>query len=651
MAVIAVFGGTSEGRSIGEALKNTDITVHMCTVTEYGTSLVPQGENIITHTGAMNEEEMENFFDEISPQLCIDATHPYAQNVTENIINACEKKNIENIRVLRAEGQEKGGVIYRESVKSAVEFLKKTEGNIFITTGSNELEKYCEIDNYKERCTARVLSSANVIEKCRSIGFEGKNLICMQGPFSEDLNYCMFKEKSARWIVTKNSGSAGGYEEKCNAAQRMGAGIIVIGRKTEKSKNKMFLPELIDLIKNKYGISIKRKAYIIGAGTGKANMLTGEAKNALEKSDVIIGAERVLDICSDYKNKAFFKSYKTNEIVEFLNKHNEYKSAALVFSGDIGFYSGAKKIREQLNEFEIENISGISSPVYFLNKLGLACEDVEIISCHGQSEDIIKKINENEKVCTIIGRRTDVSEICIKLLKYNMGNVRVSVGERLSYDNESIVKGNAEDFVNKETDTLSVVVFENDKYEGKKRGSIRDGEFIRGNVPMTKEEIRTVSLSKLKLDEKSVLYDIGAGTGSVSVEASKICKKVYAVEKNQDACKLIEENRIKFKCDNIEIIKGSAPEAINDLEMPTHVFIGGSSGKIKEITDKVIEKNENAVFVINAITLETVGAVNEIKNNFGYKEVVQINTSRGKYIGGYTLMNSENPVYIFTLKK
>lgn len=183
------------------------------------------------------------------------------------------------------------------------------------------------------------------------------------------------------------------------------------------------------------------------------------------------------------------------------------------------------------------------------------------------------------------------------------------------------------------------------------RLGIPDEEFIRGKVPMTKEEIRILSVVKLQLDNDSVVYDIGAGTGSVAVEMAGQCPKgmVYAIEKNPEAVSLIGKNKDKFGVCNMEIIEGTAPRCLSDLPKPTHVFIGGSSGNLLEIIRIVREKNFDARFVVNAVTLETLAQLQKIPEVFpeyADMEVVQVGISKSRAVGNYHLMCAENPVYV-----
>ena len=231
--------------------------------------------------------------------------------------------------------------------------------------------------------------------------------------------------------------------------------------------------------------------------------------------------------------------------------------------------------------------------------------------------------------------------------------MQLYTGECLSYPDEKIRKGAPEDFLNYEADPLSVVYVENpDAQKEYVTHGIPDTEFLREKVPMTKEEVRTVSLSKLHLEEDSVCYDVGAGTGSVSIEmASRAWNgKVYAIEKKALAVELLKKNREKFAVENLEIIEGTAPEALENLEPPTHAFIGGSSGNMETILRLLLEKNPSVRIVINCIALETVSETLQCLKTLPVKEeeILQISVSKGKSVGNYHMMMGENPIYIIS---
>lgn len=677
MAGIVVFGGTLEGRLLAEAFSGERPVLHICVATEYGERLLPEGENIHIHRGRMAKEEMVVFLQRIMPDFCMDATHPYAEAATKNIRQACKSVNLTYIRILREEEDfySNGGkgiadnLIHVNSIEEAAHCLDGTSGNILITTGSKELEKYTAISGYRERCYARVLPTVPVMEKCRALGFEGKNLIGMQGPFSKELNAAMIRQIGAAWMVTKDSGREGGYAEKCQAAVCAGIKLVVVGRPSPGEENTMSLAGAVRYISEYYGresdgekTKHTQRIYIVGMGPGSARCVTEEAWNCIRESDCLIGAERVLAICRGaetmnlhMEKKVVFTGYKREDIASFLHK-NRFKNIALLYSGDIGFYSGAKGMKsylqENFSEYEIKTISGISSPAYFLNKRGVPWEDTALVSIHGKKENLIWAIRTNLRVCALLGTGEDISHICGSLENHSMNHIRVTVGEKLSYQEEQIRTGYPCEWVGKKTEALAVALFENPKPESMPlMPGLADDNFVRGRVPMTKREIRILSLAKLGLRADSVLYDIGAGTGSVSVEAARLLHRgsVFAVERNPEGIRLIRENINRFQLSNVTIIEGTAPECLREGIFPEAVFIGGSGGKIMEIVGFFRKTNPKVRFVINAVTIETLTEINNIRREYPeYKnmEMEQVSIARSREAGEYHMMLSENPVFI-----
>lgn len=185
-----------------------------------------------------------------------------------------------------------------------------------------------------------------------------------------------------------------------------------------------------------------------------------------------------------------------------------------------------------------------------------------------------------------------------------------------------------------------------------------DDSFTRlEHVPMTKEEVRMVSLCKLKPSRDGIIYDIGAGTGSVSVECARLCPggKVYALEQKESACQAIALNQEKFQLKNLEIIHATAPEGLQDLPAPTHVFIGGTGGHLREIYDALVGKrlenrdDSEIRVVLTAVTLETISEMMDLAKEKQLEvESTQISVSKAKKLGDYHLMMGQNPVTIFT---
>ena len=289
---ILIYAGTTEGRRLAEFLVKREVSVHVCVATEYGESLLPEGSNITTTHERMDENQMLEFINEYHPSYVVDATHPYAIEVTENLQNACEKAGVPYLRILRDTGAEKSDCIYVDSMEEAIEYLEQTTGNILATTGSKELAAFQNLTDYKKRVYARVLSTAKVAHKCEQLGFTGKNLICMQGPFSVEMNYAIMKSYDISYMVTKDSGNIGGFLQKYNAAKKAGVKIIVLGRQKEESG--YTYEEIIDLLKEEYHFKTMQKVTLAGIGMGTEGSMTVEVKKACEEADVLIGASRML---------------------------------------------------------------------------------------------------------------------------------------------------------------------------------------------------------------------------------------------------------------------------------------------------------------------------------------------------------------------
>lgn len=631
--------------------------MYACVATEYGGRSLAETETLRVRPARLRREEMKALFLELRPELVLDATHPYAAEATENIRSACGETGMPYLRVLREESGRQERAVYVESTSAAVEYLRQTEGNILLTTGSKELKSFTALPDYRNRLYARVLSLPGVLEDCQECGFEGRHLIGMQGPFSRELNEAMLRQFDCRYLVTKDSGKAGGFQEKIDAALSCGAVPVIIGRPLrEEGKS---LEEAETFLKDYFQIEEDAPAEgphvtLLGIGMGGEDTLTVGGRRAARQAELIIGAKRMADAVRSPGQQVLYE-YRAEKIAEYLQQHPEYREVVIALSGDVGFYSGARRLLELLGD-SAEVQCGIPSVAYFMGKLGLSWDDAKIVSAHGRRCNLIFHIRHNRKVFAILGTSDGVAELAGKLTYYGMGEVRLYVGENLSYEKERIFVREARELTEYRGDALSVVCAVNEKAVPQPAvHGLRDECFLRGKAPMTKEEVRTVSLAKLGLKQDSVCYDVGAGTGSVSVEMAlrAFDGTVYAIEKKEEAAKLLEENKRKFAADNLEIIRGTAPEALEELPAPTHVFIGGSSGNLGEIAALLLEKNPAVRMVITCITLETLAeALSILKKDGALKaEVVQLGAARSKTLAGYHMMMGENPIYIITCQR
>lgn len=649
-----IFGGTSEGRTLAECLVLAGNKVDICVATQYGEEVLTAHPHMTVHQGRLGIEEMENLILSGQWEEIIDATHPYAVEVSENIRNAAKHTGREILRLLRTGGSKKEDedLIYVNSLEEATEVLNKTEGNILLTTGSKELSKYVALIEDISRIYARILSDGAMVDKCREMGLLGKQIICMQGPFSTELNAAMMKQYQIKYVVTKDTASAGGFPEKIAGAKLAGAKVLVVSRPTVETGYS--LEELLERFQIEK--AERQKVTLLGIGMGSLKDLTLEGKKACENADVILGASRMAEALSCF-GKETEKIYLSDKIASYILEHPEKKRIVAAFSGDVGFYSGCKKLLDKLKELpvEVEVLCGISSVVYLASKLHLPWEDFKLVSIHGRTGNVLGAVKNHEKVFVLAGYEDSIRQLCQELTEHQLGDVKVSVGCQLGYPEESITIKTAQELLTFSEKGLCVAVIENKKAENQViTHGFPDDTFERGKAPMTKEEIRSISISKLALTKKAVIYDIGAGTGSIGLECAlqSTDGMVYAIEKKEDALELLRKNKQRLAVSNMEIVAGCAPEALEELPVPTHAFIGGSSGNMREIIEALLQKNPNVRIVINCIAMETVAEVMNLlkEKRFAFQDIVQVAVGKSKTLGSYHMMMGQNPVFIFTLQ-
>ena len=736
MYKICIFAGTTEGRELVEFLAGQPVAVTACVATEYGETLLPEAANVEVLTGRLTEREILTMLAGSRFDLVVDATHPYAVAITASLAEACRTTGTEYLRLLRRASDVAPDAIYAADADAAVDFLKSTTGNILLTTGSKDLAKFARLSGFSERVYARVLPVQASLEACHQAGLSGAHILAMQGPFSEEMNLAMLQHASASFLVTKDGGEPGGFDAKISAAKTANARVIVIGRPTEAEGYSY--GDTVRMISERFGLAgadvadesagrpeakaadspdtfDQPSVKIVGIGPGSSNAMTVEVLDAIRQADCMIGAKRMLEAaqaavqCGDgaATNKAAAESphalhaslneaVAPSEIADYIHSHTEYRRFVVLMSGDAGFFSGAKKLLPMLKDLRVDVLTGVSSLAYLCAKLQTSYEDVVPVSLHGRARDIAPDVRAHGRVFALVGGEGGINSLCRALVDAGLGNVRVSIGERLSYPDEKITVGTAATLADGEFAPLSAALIENEAADRAVAAGaaaalggataiaaaaadslsaaapheasatcavitpgLPDSAFLRGAgesgiVPMTKSEVRAVCLSKLALTARSVCWDIGAGTGSVAIEMALLSKngQVYAIERNPAAVALLRENAARFPVQNLKVIEGSAPEICADLPAPTHVFIGGSSGNMRGIIQLLLVRNPSVRIVATAVSLETVAELSACAKElpFAETEVVSVQVARGKKAGDYTMMKGFNPVYVFTMQ-
>ncbi|MBO5167208.1 MAG: precorrin-6Y C5,15-methyltransferase (decarboxylating) subunit CbiT, partial [Lachnospiraceae bacterium] len=480
------------------------------------------------------------------------------------------------------------------------------------------------------------------------------------------MNEAMFRQYQIKCLVTKESGNAGGYQEKLDAAQNLGIPVFAIGCPAEQEG--YTFEEVCEQLEMISGQRIKKNTgfqiTLAGVGMGNPNCFTKEVEKAIGEADILLGAGRMI---AAYQPKIEKKPYYTPEqIVPYLEGLSNVtgsrkdRKIVILFSGDTGFYSGCQKLYEALLgeikhgrlQATVTVMPGISSVAYLAACMGENYHDAAICSMHGKElPNLVKRIRREKKTFLLVSGLKDIHKLGELLMEAGLAACSVVVGYQLSYPEQQILELNPEGCLKLQKEGLYTCCIKNPNSEKEMLTHGKaDGEFIRDKVPMTKEEVREVSICKLKLYEGAVVYDIGSGTGSIAVEIAGLSDKikVFAVEHKAEAVSLIAGNKEKFELDNIEIVSGKAPDGLENLPVPTHAFIGGSGGKMKEILSALYQKNPHMRIVMNAISMETICEIKEVLSTFSIQnaEVVQMQVSRAKSVGAYHLMQAENPVWI-----
>lgn len=544
---VIIFGGTSEGRELAEYAAGRKIPVLVSVASEYGKNMMTEGPCLRIHCGRLDEAGMVKLLRQEQPVLVIDATHPHAVEVTKRLGSACKTADVKYLRVVRepagseasaygaaggvaaeqktsafcaagkadagqrglaseaADGvaakqetvnvmdewriPDDGGVYWVDTVEQAAELLCMDQEPVLLTTGSKELPLFAGKPSLRDRIYARVLPDSRVLAFCEQQGISGKHLIAMQGPFSAEMNRALIRQIKAGWLVTKESGGRGGFEEKLAVVRECGIRGIVIRRPRQEDgispeAAKRFLEEVIlsekkadQDLQEKPAAEKKRRISLIGMGMGLGRQLTAEAMEALSDSQAVLGAPRMLaDLAPWTKGRQTAPVYLGKDVYEWIGVHPEYDHVAVIYSGDTGFHSGSRGLcglirqkaetgDQQALQLETRVYPGISTASCLCARLQTTWEDLYFASAHGCECDAAALLKEHRRVFLLLGGEEALGNLCRALTEAGLGNVQVRAGERLGYENERILKGRAGDWCSIRTDSLTAVILEREELE------------------------------------------------------------------------------------------------------------------------------------------------------------------------------------------
>ena len=759
MKKVLIYAGTTEGRELAQELARERIYCDISVATEYGRQIMDEkiSPYICILQGRMTAEQMRLKCENERYLAVVDATHPFATEVSVNIRESLKGLNIPYFRLGREkipgeEGERQAGERqtgeqqaeeqnymarkYFQNTAACVEALKKTEGKIFLTTGSKELSAFCREETIRKRLVVRVLPGMESLQECVRNGLEGRQIIAMQGPFSKEMNLAMIRQYQASVLVTKESGKTGGEDTKLAAAGEAQIPSYIILRPDEKTpvmdmdevleqlrrlesvtdpsrKKTQEGQDLFDLYDTKTEEVVYQKVHecqenkeqekkqeqqrnmqitLAGIGMGAEALLTEEVRNRIAEADYVFGAKRMVEsikkLCK--QNVKTYNCYLSKDIIPLIENIQENSAKIVIlFSGDTGFYSGCEKLYNELCKHKgmgkAEVLPGISSLSVLSARTGISWQDAKILSTHGVEPALWKSrlldaAKHEKKTFFLTSGMADVEEIgnllSSEFAKEEWKNLKIYLGYQLSYPQEwvrcltvdelcklmnrdhsdgwqdSLQNSLQEDLQDKPEEGLYAGMLINEQPKKHRlTPGYPDDMFIRGQVPMTKEEVRSVSICKLHLTEDAVVYDIGSGTGSVSVEIAALSPRVqvYAMEVNGEAVSLLEENCNQFGLHNVRCIRTKAPDGLEDLPVATHAFIGGSKGNLREILWTLYRKNNHMRIVVNAVSMETICQMQELLKELPVEqeEILQLSVTKTKQLGGYHMLQAANPVYIY----
>jgi len=438
------------------------------------------------------------------------------------------------------------------------------------------------------------------------------------------------------------------------------------------------------------------KLHVIGIGY---RPLDARSSDLIKNAEVILASKR---LCGVFQRYAEFESVK--EKIKVINKVDETlefirssifhlpSSIVLLASGDPLFFGIGRKALEEFGPENVEIIPDLSSVQLAFARIGEPWDNAFLVSLHGgpdpekrrrlpyEIKDLPMLLERHPKIAILTDRENNPAAVARELT----GDVRIFVCERLGYEDERVTEGTPEKIsgMNFADPNVVVIIRETSASSFPLVGSssatrcvgnpsgqkdcgqaamtektifgLTEYDIAHSRGLITKDEVRAVSIHKLRLPDKGVLWDIGAGSGSVSIEVARLCpgSKIFSIEKNQDELSNIRENISSFRVSNIEVISGEAPEALKDLPRPDRVFIGGSSGHLSEIVGLVSSRMLKGLIVINATTLETLSEATTSLGDHGFVvEVSEISVSRSKKIGDRLHMSALNPVFIIKGEK
>lgn len=392
------------------------------------------------------------------------------------------------------------------------------------------------------------------------------------------------------------------------------------------------------------------RVILAAAGGGLPGSMTQECRDAVQEAACLIGAPRLLADLPEHGAARRVAATRPQEILDTVRTVSE-GTCVVLYSGDTGLYSGARLLVPLLSREHIACtvLPGVSSVQLFAAAIQRPWQDWLIVSAHGVSCSPVGAVMQGKPVFFLTGTGQGPAELCRELAQAGLGTLRVTVGEELGRPGQRVTEGTAAEIARQAFSPLSVLLAEPAPATVRRAPGFPDSFFVRGEVPMTKRDVRAAILARLAPNPSDVLWDVGAGTGSVSVELALAAPwgRTYAIECEEKAIDLIRANREKLGAWNLRPVHGKAPQALEPLEAPDGAFLGGTKGSMAEIVDRILSRNPRAKLCISAICVETLGrAVDALKAHGIEPEITQVSVCGARAVGSLHMLTAQNPVFL-----
>jgi precorrin-6Y C5,15-methyltransferase (decarboxylating) len=401
-----------------------------------------------------------------------------------------------------------------------------------------------------------------------------------------------------------------------------------------------------------------KKIYVIGAGVEGEEGFGSRALELIETAQLLVGGERQLDLFPDFAGDKLVVGANPAQVIDRLVK--ETRPVVVLASGDPLFFGIGRLLLRNLPAERLEFVPNVTSVQYAFAKIREPWDDAVFVSAHGRGvRGAVDRIVANDKAAVLTDEVNTPAAIARELIERGRDGYAAWLCENLGTDDEKITETDVKGLLEIEAAPLNVLILIKEYESAESRYvptlGIPDDQFASVRKLITKEEIRVVTLAKLKLRHDMTLWDIGAGSGSISIEADHLLPngQILAIERNPECREFIKENLRRFNTRNVTLVEGHAPECLDDLPDPDRVFIGGSGGqlwKILELVDRRLPADGR--IVLNAITLDTLTGALEFFDNSGYEvEVTTVNIARTRPLTDYKMFEAYNPVYILSAVK